>query len=638
MSSPIKITNMATSAESQPSQKIRKTRAQKRDERKQRQLQKKLASSMMNNEQIKYILKQAQSMCAQTKFPISFTLKAGKIVYIIRKPVKFGCPESTDADIAVELKYNDLNLLNEKTCSDLNQKQIERELLPIVYKYIELSQQQGELDFDGKEVDLCCFEINYEKHEICWGSKGTNINLQFYLHFTSTKEFNRLLKCPSIQDIDKPTQMLQPCKIILKKLEDIVNNRLLYVNHFREKKKVCFANGNETIAEYGLELISHFKIMPHTRHNTILISLWKNLTMKIIQSYLIDKEFNGNMYTKSAMIKQFSIHYPSHSDGVRILLLRELNNPDIEIPYETIDLLINLCRKLIEKHVYPPDPVKVIDVSDCFNTTCLDPRLINEFKKSPQHPTDRFCKIFSNSYDAENLNKAFMAPCTNINCLSQELKSRVYTVAPKSPEWSCLLSQHDCGRNSGVIPIPPGLSSCDKVAFRYNLIRGCIGEDIATYYIKKNCLYDIVGMLYITVIVGLIVESKRYIGSRGCAPDIIIKTFLGKLIPIEIKTIYGTPTRNSHFTRAMYLATRQVQTCNDLIGDQMWLMVYECVCKLLIPCMIGYVINNIFVSVLVMLYTGYVLYNQYKTLDISGLIVLVWVHESQILMEVFTHV
>ena len=80
-----------------------------------------------------------------------------------------------------------------------------------------------------------------------------------------------------------------------------------------------------------------------------------------------------------------------------------------------------------------------------FWTHGLHNNLINEFKKSPQHATDRFCKIFSNSCDAENLNKEFMAPCTNINCLSQELKSRVYTAAPKSKEWSCLLSQHDCG-------------------------------------------------------------------------------------------------------------------------------------------------------------------------------------------------
>lgn len=262
---------------------------------------------------------------------------------------------------------------------------------------------------------------------------------------------------------------------------------------------------------------------------------------------------------------------------------------------------------------------------------------MTEFKKSPQVASDKFCQIFSGTYDAENINDAFISTCSNVNCLPRKLQERIYTDPPKSAAWTRLLKQHECGRNSGVIPIPLGASATEKVACRYNLIRGCIGEDIATYFIKNGCLNSILGILYITVIIGLIVESKVQLGSRGCAPDIIIKTFLGKLIPIEIKTIYGKPTRNSHFTRAMYLASRQVQTCLDLIGNQNLFIWNEIGFKLMVPCIFDYIINNTICNILFMLYIIYVLHNQYKTIHINGLIVIVWIHESQILMEVFKH-
>tara|TARA_B100001248_G_scaffold262671_1_gene260721 strand:- start:918 stop:2822 length:1905 start_codon:yes stop_codon:yes gene_type:complete len=613
------------------------TRAQKREQRQKQRDQKKADAKKVSDDENAYIACQAKLLAEQNTYPKLFTLKDGTILYIMHQPVNFGCPASTDADVAVEIKCIDPKLVDEKTCDKLDQRIIERQLLPIIYKYIEILQKKNQLDLKDKEVDLCCFEINYGKKEICWGSKGTNINLQFYLHFTSNRTYNTIIECPSIKDVDKPTQMLQACKIILKQLESIVDDRSIYVDHYREDKKIAFANGNETIAEYGLELMQKFKVVQSNRDNTTLISLWKTITMKIIQSYLIHKEFNGNMYTKEKMIQQFSIHFPTHSEGVRILLLRQLNNPDVAIPHETIDLLINICTELIEKYVYPPEPIQTIDVSDCPNPTHLDNQLITEFKKSPQDATDKFCQIFSGTYDTGNLNDAFISGCSHVNCLPRKLQKRIYTDAPKSTAWTRLLKQHECGRNSGVIPIPLGASATEKVAFRYNLIRGCIGEDIATYFIKNGCLNSILGILYITVIIGLIVESKVQLGSRGCAPDIIIKTFLGKLIPIEIKTIYGKPTRNSHFTRAMYLANRQVQTCLDLIGNQNIFICYEIGFKLMVSCIIGYIINNTICNIMFMLYIIYVLHNQYKTIHINGLIVIVWVHESQILMEVFQH-
>ena len=72
-------------------------------------------------------------------------------------------------------------------------------------------------------------------------------------------------------------------------------------------------------------------------------------------------------------------------------------------------------------------------------------------------------------------------------------------------------------------------------------------------------------------------------------------------------------------------------------GNQNLFICYEIGFKLMVICIIGYIINNTICNIMFMLYIIYVLHNQYKTIHINGLIVIVWVHESHILMEVFQH-
>ena len=62
--------------------------------------------------------------------------------------------------------------------------------------------------------------------------------------------------------------------------------------------KKAYTDGLYSITKYGYKVIEELRPNYKNRNNSNLISLWKSITMKIIQSFLIHKNFNGNMYTK----------------------------------------------------------------------------------------------------------------------------------------------------------------------------------------------------------------------------------------------------------------------------------------------------------------------------------------------------
>ena len=609
----------------QVNQPVRLTRSQKRELRAQQKKEKKERTNNITNVMTDHNVGQSRNLLSGST---EITLFNG-LILILHTIYTFGCPHSRDSDMAAQISFKDPN----EKCDNLSQKEIEQELYIIISQYIRDSKMTT------KSVDLCLFHIDTNEKRVDWCSKGTIINIQMYLYHTSCPNINthdKIIDQPSISNINMFDQTAQPAKIILLKYIEKVLGKEVYYDRFREQKKVAFAEGGESITLLGIEVMKELIPTSETRDRPSMIDMWKNVVCKLLQTYLLHVKFTGNMYTKKNMCKYFCENHPSgdfYYNGIHCLLFREMEDPSVEIPTNTINFLIGLYEELVQIYVYPSTTIYEEIVDTTLNPTVLHESLYYEFLKSPLEETAKFCELWNKYFgNTKEINKQFIEELKNPDELPQNVRNKVYYTKPHTTEWKKLLKFHKCGRDSGIPKIPEESSIEDQIRLLYHLIRGCIGEAIAIQEIENNCLKYIFGK-YIVITIGLIVEKLNVKGSRGCAPDLLILKY-GKLIPIEIKTLIGYPSNNVHFRRAMYLAPRQVQTCSDLIGNQFWNMTkdfcYNNILHLLFAILI-LIISPDWIISLIVLFEFFRVFGLYHNLidyikiyNLTGLVGILW--------------
>ena len=437
-----------------------------------------------------------------------------------------------------------------------------------------------------------------------------------------------IIENPSTSEIEMDDEVAQPSKIVLKNLEDIVGKDT-YKTIYRKSKTEAYTKGLHFLTLYGLNIIIDLKPTIENRNDPRIISLWKSITMKIVQSFLLHQNFNGHMYTKKRMISEFCKHCSYYEDGLDILFFRKLENEKVGIPNNTINFILKLYKILIDLYVPFPKTFAILQLKNIQNTTHLSDILFYEFINSPIVPTNNFIREWSIANNIERVRVNFIDNLINTDYIPRNIRSKIVYSTPNTDEWKNQLSYYKCGRNSGIIPISPDTPINVKIKKRYNLIRGHIGEDIVVNKIVKNCLRPYLGY-YIPITVGFVAENINIENSNGCAPDLLLLVN-GILIPVEIKTMICDNSDNNDSRRGIKLASRQVKTCKKLLGGQFSNACIHFIKNIFIPdIIIGLLFDNPIIWGYTLLSMIYSLYKYYITYNLVGIIAFFWTKNNSI--------
>jgi hypothetical protein len=247
--------------------------------------------------------------------------------------------------------------------------------------------------------------------------------------------------------------------------------------------------------------------------------------------------------------------------------------------------------------------------------------------ESPKDATSEFEELWSAFSNDRTINSIFIQDIEpSIRMLRdirerisaetlQVIESQFIMVAQRTNEWKFLLSEfYKCGNNGAKIG--------KSFQASYNLIRGSILEKWCTTFCpvlhKLDMMIDMVGknrsirngvmdgvIEIIPLEVGLVVEQIGLKGCMGVAPDLLLlclrevdgEIMESLLIPVEVKGFKTgksaiSPCENSDYRRGVSLARRQIRSVKDIVRN-------------------GFVIE-------------------------FGLIILCWIHDEQLGMEVHT--
>jgi hypothetical protein len=466
------------------------------------------------------ILDSIQDQPSDKPFPISFNV--------------IGCPLSTDIDILVSVKNRS------DVFKDLNYTILFQELQDLGYDII-----TRELDINVVYID------NGHIKESSKGGSETQ-NIAYYTYDQHTQVYPLLVVSPTMIDIrDK---IRGTAKYMLDRLKYLIG----LTEYYKQKKDKSMAyQGYYNMVSYSLQILN--KILPYSDKIEWLDSI-KSITMKIIQLILLTK--NKYEYTKTGLAKDFANIYGSDSySGVLWLLTRG----KIGVYDNTVlPILFGEYNRIATENTHQDRQWKSLSMDKAItvNPTILTDDIFAEFIKSPLIPTSSFVKYFESICpNQKHMNDIFKIDCMNTHVLPQQiLDKHAIVINQRDKQWLELLTYYKCGDNTGVIPY----NGLDWVAFYYNLIRGCIVEMMV---VQSLDFTSILNVAYTKVMVGLLVKEKKQ-GSLGIAPDLLLVIDETKeIIPVEIKCVVSKPIENTHYRRAVHLATLQLESSVSILNS-----------------------------------------------------------------------
>jgi hypothetical protein len=469
-----------------------------------------------NNTLDENIISEIDDICSQ------WTVKTNFIPYSAY--YIFGCPLSTDIDIAfvVDSFHGEIDI------SSVQREFAEKNTKKIDYNMIKIG-------VDGNIAEA----FKGDKHET-----QNMIFSTYHLHPQKfSLPFNKMI---IVDDIELRIRTI--AKFILDNLKIIISTEDYQMERIA---KMNAYDGYWGRVEYVLAIID--KIIAKTDiSNYEWKSVMKAIVMKIIQ--LVLAQNNARCYTKIELAGEYDKVYSGTREYALYFLTRgtmgtysETFLSDIfDIYYQTANAInppkINLIK---------------CDLDIISNATSLPDEIYREFIKSPLFPTSIFNQYMKNAIPDRNINSYFQLKCSNIDKLPSNILQHVVAVDQRSPEWKRLLKFYTCGSNNGVIPY----DGEEWVKFYYNLIRGCIMEQV----VIQNFDFDKVVKSHVDkIMVGFLVESREE-KSIGIAPDLILRS-VDELIPVEIKCLVGQPSQNHDFRRAVTLAKRELSTSMKILN------------------------------------------------------------------------
>jgi len=299
---------------------------------------------------------------------------------------------------------------------------------------------------------------------------------------------------------------------------------------------------NKCYHSYNLYPQSHPPIIP-TKKDLIKIWPWQNIksNMNLYEQYIEtvklyfvmnDPLFHLNQehYVDSKLIKKFE-------DLFGKLHWKEMKKFGSELQKKNVPIL---DKRLFIK----PWKMK--------NPTKLDDFFFYSFVNSPRTPTYDFVRHWSREYGDAQIGVQFEEKCENLHLLERfpSLQGRVLDVGLRSQVWIDLYSsgKYKTGRNSKE-PVTD-----HHIQSNYNLVRGNFGEAIALKNLKNLSFFsDDDDVRFATP--SMIIEDGE--GSRAFCPD-GLAVYQDEIVPIEVKTIIGSPDNNRSFRREFELARLQL--------------------------------------------------------------------------------
>jgi hypothetical protein len=465
--------------------------------------------------------------------------------------VVYGCPLSTDIDIAVFIPNNFINSNNNIRELKLNELEYIKNLL-----------KNLDYDITNKEIDIVLIHIKSSKDFLI--SKGGKIILNiisetWIYHNQIMNETN-----------DLPLALFLNKYDLINYDNEIINNHKLAYNKFIVEylHKIIDKNKYDIFKKLkikqklyeNLENMENFIINFLNEYDNIIYNpdIFKSITIKLIQIITLYYEKNLK-FTKMLMIEHIILCLKIQDfdiiEGIKYNLTRG------NIGKFNINSFYFLHNEYIKILKYENDTKNIITynyniINHLDNTELnIDKIILNEFIKSPIKMNKIFELRWKELYNNININKLFSESSTVSKELEEyipdNIRKHFIWDIPKSDSWlDKLNNKYKCGNNSG---------SKEDI---YPLIRGSIIEHWIIELLDLNILnlYN-----FIKLSVGFIVE-KDIINSIGCAPDLIlISKDKNEIIPIEIKSLKCL-TKNNSYLRAFSLAKRQINSVKNILN------------------------------------------------------------------------
>ena len=435
----------------------------------------------------------------------------------------FGCPLSTDIDIAFLVDNHDI-------IEKYRNNQITLDFGDILDK-IKIYYPNKEFD-----VNLITLDSQGNLSMAYKGSKETqNIIFHTYIYHPQKYQcfFNKQI------DIDLNDKIRGLCVFVLDYLKNIIGDE--YKNQ-REIKKRIYNDPAERI-KYINEILSNMSI-------NIDKSIVKSITMKLIQIILLNDDVYA--YTKKDMVESIQNYIGTeYINETWNLLTRDIyyNMSETDRKQELFELLyqkyISIYNDML--NLYQWNEIN-IDFVICKNPTKLDDIIITEFIKSPLLPSDDFLRI-SNHIMNDDINKYFILDSYGFEFLPRDLHKYIISEPQRSEKWMEYHTQF----NKGKVKIEG-----DK----FSMIRGAIGE----MFITENCDFNKICKEKVNkCMIGFIKE-----GENLCAPDLLLINDEKEIIPVEIKCMpmdVCFDMNNRAFHREFKLARKQINYISEIINN-----------------------------------------------------------------------
>ena len=450
----------------------------------------------------------------------------------------FGCPLSTDIDVAVVV-----STIMDETVLDLN--------------YI--IDKLKFLGYDtSKSIDFVQIVLD-ERGTFCSSNIGSKETQNMIFH--TYKNHKQLYPCI----FNKPIEYVEPIdkiriasKYVMDNLEKFMDEELYKSD--KDLKKRIYKNLPTRIDCTNI-LLENYTI-------TELNSLIKSLCVKIYQSLIVYEypEHIPTMYSKVDLSRLISGLYGLDYDFVVALVTRgKMGKNDLtEINktfHNVVLLFAKIGKSIMEDFLDFDNKIEIEYMSDGTNI------LLDEFIKSPLVPTELFIQTMENLNPDRQLNKMYIIN-SNYEKVKEYLDADFIDAHcdlsnQRSDEWLEKISYYLCGKNDSL-PEFIGTTYADWITTYYGLVRGSSAEILMMEY----CDYSkVLGLDVLKFYCGLLVESKTK-GARGNCPDLLLVDKLSKkIIPVEMKCIVGELEYSRNLTREIKLAKLQLNSTKKMLGS-----------------------------------------------------------------------
>lgn len=519
----------------------------------------------------------------------------------------YGCPSSTDIDVAVFCPDTAKDNGAVKPLYDSEKRRLRSELTSIGYD------PEAELDVNLMVVDAANGRIAASTKG---GVETANIINATHMHHVQLYPFDLMgLKTVELNQEMFETKVASLSKFIWDYLKYCIP-KIEYKRIHDQRSDVYQKDQNVMMRE--LRTVTPMLITDPAiaQENQLDMAHWrsvhKTVTMKLVQIIYFDL-YGSMSYTKdgiaadaskileqtpSELFTQDSIRYACEFylfRGTKGVYHPSLFSYLIEIYFQIVDRITD--SKSNSKRTYVSQQIMQV-VQDLMNSTSTSSiellgvpiEILDLFLQSPKLATPEFEHAWTSFANGRTVNEVFIKKVSDVgNCqfsprIAQIVEEKMIVIPQRTPEWIELLTFYKCGNNGAEIG--------DDFQAQYNLIRGSIVEALCPLICKvltdpetfrdfvMSCvpnappelMSDVGELRLINLDVGFVVEEIGRRGARGAAPDqlLVVETVdRSYIIPVEMKALKAGSDQaieNTDYRRGVSLARRQVQSIKEILG------------------------------------------------------------------------